>query len=367
MKKMKSMIRVEQYQGKAMDPAAVWHLTPMPERPVLTVGRATTCSFVLADPERVVSREHAHIAQHQNTWTWTDTGTNPSFLNGTALLAGTANPLVCGDTLRVGAYQLRFEQSPAATPSGELAATPSQLPENWDQLLGIETHKAPQDFFAIPEPDPQTMDDLLACDSVPCEFCTPPDTDHAHTHACSQALAQGLGVSFQQDFTLEQFERVGHLLRICMQGSYKLMQARDVFRQEIGSPVASIAVSNNNPVQFSASPQQALEKLLQAPRKGYMPADQAMEQLFFSLNEHMRSTVVAMQNTLGHLLMQLDPGQIESQEDQNRGVAKRLLAGRHTRLWHIYGEQFKALGGNADDPLQHALGQVFRRAYEGKQ
>lgn len=89
-----------------------------------SLGRADSNDWVLPDPERVVSSQHAQISFSENQYFLTDLSTNGSYHNQSAEPIGKGNrvPLKDGDTVVVGDYQLRVSirrpQADSGLPKG---------------------------------------------------------------------------------------------------------------------------------------------------------------------------------------------------------------------------------------------------------
>ncbi len=75
----------------------------------IVIGRAGTCSLPLDDPDRVVSKEHAHIRQDGDGLRVFDLGSkNQTFVNGQRV--GTAGlPVADGDRIQLGPFQVDVE------------------------------------------------------------------------------------------------------------------------------------------------------------------------------------------------------------------------------------------------------------------
>jgi len=75
----------------------------------LTVGRGPDNDWILADPERHLSKQHCEIAFTGAAFVLTDTSTNGVFLNGAGQSVGRGGTVVLnqGDVLRLGGYELR--------------------------------------------------------------------------------------------------------------------------------------------------------------------------------------------------------------------------------------------------------------------
>ncbi|WP_424134216.1 type VI secretion system-associated FHA domain protein TagH [Roseomonas chloroacetimidivorans] len=90
-----------------------------------TLGRAEGCDWVLADPDRVLSKRHCTLEFRSGGWQVRDLSTNGTFVNGSAQPVGrdSSAPLNDGDRLRLGAYEIevRMEEE-AASPWSQPAA-----------------------------------------------------------------------------------------------------------------------------------------------------------------------------------------------------------------------------------------------------
>jgi type VI secretion system FHA domain protein len=75
------------------------------------IGRGAQCSWVLADPERILSKEHAAIRYQDGVFSLTALGRNGVFINGGVdpIASGVPVPLTAGDRLRLGYYDLMVD------------------------------------------------------------------------------------------------------------------------------------------------------------------------------------------------------------------------------------------------------------------
>ncbi|MBS0987604.1 type VI secretion system-associated FHA domain protein TagH [Acetobacter okinawensis] len=93
----------------------------------LRIGRGPDNDWVLADPERHLSKRHCIVAFHHGGWAVADISTNGTFVNdGTAPLGhGTIRELRSGDRIRIGTYEIEAQIAPAdpETLMNEVGAT----------------------------------------------------------------------------------------------------------------------------------------------------------------------------------------------------------------------------------------------------
>lgn len=110
-----------------------------------SIGRSTSCDWILDDVQRYLSSCHAKILFENNKYFIQDTSTNGLFINGQSEALGKGNKaLICdGDSLTLGEYEIRVSLS-AALFSSEI---PAELP-NTDQTDAFDEFLAP----VSPEP-----------------------------------------------------------------------------------------------------------------------------------------------------------------------------------------------------------------------
>lgn len=97
--------------------------------PSLTIGRGDENDLVLPDPDKLLSKRHCVIEDHNGNLVVVDISTNGTFLNyGKVPLGATPTPLNDGDILCLGPYELMVCVR-SETASDPLAAIPDPLGE----------------------------------------------------------------------------------------------------------------------------------------------------------------------------------------------------------------------------------------------
>ena len=69
-----------------------------------TIGRATTNQLVLPDPDRTISRVHAHVVFKAGRYVLIDRGSNAVIHNGLPISNGREIALASGDEIQIGGY-----------------------------------------------------------------------------------------------------------------------------------------------------------------------------------------------------------------------------------------------------------------------
>lgn len=156
------------------------------------IGRGGDNDWVLADPERHLSKRHCVVAFRSGTWQLADVSTNGTFLNRESEPVGTGQPrtLRDGDRLRLGPYEIEVriaeEAEPFRSPDPPVRqAAASSDPFGDDPFAavlgpagaapfqGTSPARDERPAFALP-PD----FDPLAPDSVEQPFAGPAMADH---------------------------------------------------------------------------------------------------------------------------------------------------------------------------------------------
>jgi type VI secretion system protein ImpI/type VI secretion system protein len=90
----------------------------------LTIGRAAICEWVLADPDRLLSKTHCMIGVEGSRYVLTDLSTNGVFINGARepTARDSRTFLTDGDSFALGSYTMMVTEVDVAAPS---RATPS--------------------------------------------------------------------------------------------------------------------------------------------------------------------------------------------------------------------------------------------------
>lgn len=115
----------------------------------LTIGRADDCGLLLADPLRVVSRQHAQvIVDGQAARVRCVSSTTPLWVNDVQLDPGGERPLFAGDRLRIGRFELAVE------PAVATGAQRSRL-DRWFDLDGAPDPLAGESPLPAVAPAPE--------------------------------------------------------------------------------------------------------------------------------------------------------------------------------------------------------------------
>jgi len=132
--------------------------------PRCAIGRGRECDVVLEDPTRHVSRLHAVITRHGDSYVLTvESKLNPVLLNGRPVGAGQQAQLGAGDVLVIGEYEINVVPEEAdgitALLGGVVPGGPAPGPSGLDDIFGALPQRP---SAGAPLPGSGRIDELLA-------------------------------------------------------------------------------------------------------------------------------------------------------------------------------------------------------------
>jgi type VI secretion system protein ImpI len=184
-----------------------------------------------------------------------------------------------------------------------------------------------------------------------------------------RVLARAAGVS-QQIFAEKNAqalaEQLGQVLRIVVDNLSQLLNARGQAKRMIRTANHTvIEATENNPLKFSPSAEEALRIMFGPPTRGYLDAQQALLRGFEDIKTHQIKTYSAMQHALATLLAELDPQRIDQETEANRGVVA-VVTSRKAKLWDSYVARWQAKQGVEKAGLVDAFMAIFAKYYDDR-
>ncbi|HSW17769.1 MAG TPA: type VI secretion system-associated FHA domain protein TagH [Ramlibacter sp.] len=395
-------LRVTRRPG-ATEPDAT-ALTLPPEG--LIIGRSPDCGLMLADPLRLVSRQHAQviIGDGQAARVRCVSSSAPLWVNDVQLDPGCERALFVGDRLRIGRFELAVE--PEAAPAVQRSrldrwfdldaaldplAADSPLPAlahapdtaatsavvSWQTSRHVVRTGAPMAPSAAsipPAPPP-----LQA--PIPAETRLPPPATAARSkpparrsgkespelRELAAAFARGAGLDAEQaSLTPEWMEHLGALLRATAEGTLALLQSRAVAKRHMRAAGTHIAPRQNNPLKFAPDATEALTRMLQRDGSpGFLDPVAALHDAHRDLLVHQVAMVAGMRAAVFELFSRLGPEAAENAEGPAHGLSRMQLL-RAAALWQRHCLQHAQLLEHLDDDFETIFGREFLRAYEAQ-
>lgn len=181
-----------------------------------------------------------------------------------------------------------------------------------------------------------------------------------------EALLRGMGLDPAQfgGDPVQQAEQIGRSMRILVEGLMQQLRTRAMAKQKARVAQTIVASSDVNPLKFLATPDDALASLIQPRSRGYLGAEDALNEAFRDLTDHQLRTWAALQTALRRMIDRFDPAEIEKAM-ADVGLLESLIAGgRSAKLWRLYEERYREIARSAEDQFLGEVGADFREAYE---
>ena len=118
------------------------------------------------------------------------------------------------------------------------------------------------------------------------------------------------------------------------------------------------SASDNNPLKFLPTPEQALEAVFLRPRAGFMTGARAYDDALGDLARHQTALFAALQPALAELMQDLDPTRIEAEAKTRAGITGQ----RKSKAWEAYVERWDAKAAHENGILDEFI-RLFAEAY----
>lgn len=381
------------------------------------IGRSKTCDWSLPDDQNFISTRHCQISFRDDAYYLKDISTNGTLLNGASDRMAAERRIENGDRFQIGRYQIL-----AALGSGDevtaLEPASAAVPENatifagsptstWSRgadgvVKSAEAAPPPPPMSApapIPAqaPDPAVRETTLReletaqgggpaeAEEAPSEaftrFISANDMDWARggfgapaapaapsaptdNPADSLLTAAGLQPGDSSLPTPDLMARAGGLIGRIISGMVVMVEARARAKSQMGAETTSLQLDGNNPIKFARTPEQALKQLLNPRERGFMEAEQAVEDAFLDLQSHQVATLAAIPGSLKSVLDRFSPGSIKRRAE-NMGILSRVIpAMRDAALWHNYEKEFTRVAAESDEAFMEVFAKEFRKYYQ---
>ncbi|NYZ64297.1 type VI secretion system-associated FHA domain protein TagH [Luteimonas deserti] len=268
-----------------------------------------------------------------------------------------------------------------ATPEPHARVVPATAPSHMHAPAGDGLDALLAGFGgAAPPPE---LDPLRLFDPVP---APPPaagghwnHSDAASAHFQPPRGANGAGVQLPETWDLTQGDfaprpspasppagpaagdDVDAILRIVVDGVMETLRARAEIKNTFRLPVTIIQRSENNPLKFAATPDEAMRRLFERD-SAFLGGSDAFEDAFDDIRCHQMAMLAGMRAAFESLLAHFSPERVEREVD----AGGRGLFGGKARYWERYRDDFGRAAKDPDTAFRMLFGDEFARAYEAQ-
>ena len=381
-------------------------------------GRDSHLDWSLPDKNRVVSGKHCEVRYYDDAYWLSDVSTNGTYLNNSDKRMQSPHKLQDNDRLNIGEYIVAVSvlaarprkvaavgsdavptptppsaqgssvwDAPDATPSIDPrdlmppAAPGDRTPDFLNQALFVPPVVSQQDeVFAVPQPpigsswinDPQPAHSVPSPPniSVPIAASVPPapavssqTREAAAESQWKQQFAKGAGLpedSFDRAESGALAQLLGQMIRTMTFELMVLLQSRAEAKALSRGGRTMIRATENNPLKFLPTAEEAMLAMLMPRGKGYLSANETLEKSFADLKLHHIAILAAMQAAANKLLQELSPQQVL----KTSGDRKSLLSSAKGRHWDEIERVWASKAGKRENGILDVFLDEFAENYD---
>ena len=179
-----------------------------------------------------------------------------------------------------------------------------------------------------------------------------------------QELLKGAGLEANTQLPPQVAAQLGEALRIVVEGTRQVLQARNDIRREFRLPTTQVERKDNNPLKFSADASDALHKLLVQRSPAYLDTVRAFSDAFDDIRVHQAAMLAALRKAFEHMFEQFDPDSLGARLAQRGGGRGSVLGLGKPNLWEQYAARYHEWAADPDFAFRQLFGEEFGKAYE---
>jgi len=250
---------------------------------------------------------------------------------------------------------------------------PNPIPENWNELTGINLKKETITPQLIPEPINQP-EIAPTNNAVNEQYAASPEIksqknvnniSNLNQQAVDAFLA-GIGltqVQLEPEAITGFMQTAGQVVREITQGFRQVLETRTNLKGEFRLEMTSMRPTENNPLKFSIDVTDSLNKLL-FPPKGYLPPVQAIQEATDDLQAHQMALLAGLRAALNSLVALFDPEALEKEFQKASTVDNLLPSIKKAKCWDAFKTRYSHAAADAENVFLRFLGDEFTIAYE---
>jgi predicted component of type VI protein secretion system len=312
-----------------------------------TIGRIEGNDWVL--PGTFVSSHHAAIQYADRMFFVVDTNSaNGVYLNSLAerLEAGRRYALQSGDRLFIEPFEILVS---VATSAEQIVAPPATA------------------VTAPPAgPAPPVEPARAAAGSPPAVVVAGQPAQAASPAALRDFTALLAAVDLNGvEVTPAVAANFSRVVTIVVGGLMEALRAREEMKREFQLQVTSIQPRENNPLKFSASPEDALHNLFLVKRNSaFLTPLEAFDDAFEDVRAHQQAMLMALRSAFQSMLGEFDPERLEQRFERYLKPGGLPPKSAKQRYWELYRESYQDAVSEADASFRRLFGEAFSKAYD---
>ncbi len=338
-----------------------------------TIGRSLDNDWALPDARRYVSSRHAMIDYQSGSYYLVDMSRNGVYINDSDTPVGKGNPqrLFDGDRMRIGDFEMILEISDDDDNAVDDGMRDSIVRA---QLVPEDDSVELQLVDAGKLTDDESFErHLLAADGSSCVSQISPLGDDPDSKGFDDGrkavnvLLEAAGLDPKDlagAIPSEVLQVAGQLLRAMVTGVTGLLHERAELKEVFRISQTIIKPSQNNPLKFSPSVEDALKYLLGDRSESYLSAEESVESAFKDIRNHEKAVISSMVKTLEDYMERFDPDELKSRFDRGLRRSSILSSANKLKYWELYEETYHVLTRHDEGVAPDLFSEEFARTYE---
>jgi type VI secretion system protein len=162
---------------------------------------------------------------------------------------------------------------------------------------------------------------------------------------------------------LELMQILGAMFREIVQGLVEVLAARTSIKSEFRLAQTTIRPTENNPLKFSMTVDDAMLALLIKRGQGYLEPVDAVHEAFDDIKAHQVAFIAGMQSVLTDMLQRFSPKALEERMGKDKNLSG-ILGSKKARHWDAFTLLYDSMTSEAENDFHNLFGREFARAYE---
>ena len=304
-------------------------------------GRSSDNDLVMPDPNRFVSSHHGTVTFENGQFSIYDQSSNGLFADNASVPIGSGRPFILknGTSLKAGEYLLEV---------GIEADAPQPAPEPPEDATRLGGDARPA-LKAVPSSPSASV-------SAPAGGRGPAPEEIA------LELALRLGLHGMSEEKLRQMpEAVSEVVRSCVAGVMDVLSSRRQVKHQLKIETTLIQRTHNNALKFSASAEEAIERMFTKSGDDYLPPETALLEAFQDIADHQVAMMAATMQVYQKVVERFDPDLLEHSLRSSRKEGG-LFSGK-PRLWEEYRKHYQEIARAGYPSIHDDFVKEFSAAY----
>jgi type VI secretion system protein len=181
-----------------------------------------------------------------------------------------------------------------------------------------------------------------------------------------EAFCRGAGIdpsSLPADAQNALLTLAGQMLREVVLGLMESLKGRADLKTRLRLSQTTIQPSENNPLKFSPSVDEAVLRLLDPHSSRYLGPIEAIRDSFADLRNHHVALSAGIQAAIDELMSRVEPGELQERFDRGLKRGSLLGAANKMKYWDLYVEFYQTLNQRNEQGLPVLFAEELARTY----